>query len=134
MIEPQTAAEFCAAVASAYQEWEMVLAAVGEPRMTVPSVDGAESIKDVIAHVAWYEREMIGVLHEHALAGSDLWGLSTNARNVAIFAANRDRPLAEVLTEARNVHRQLLAELAALTDADLADATRFRDMPPAWHP
>ena len=57
-------------------------------------------MKDILAHIAWYEREMIGMLRAHAVAGSDLWDVSLDARNAAIYEINAGRPLGEVQAEA----------------------------------
>ncbi len=67
-------------------EWEALLAEVGEARMLQPGVAGEWSVKDVIAHVMWGEREMVGVMQAHALVGSDLWDLPEDERNAIMVA------------------------------------------------
>jgi hypothetical protein len=129
-----TRAEFLDLLRTARAEWDALLAAVPEGRMTVPGVEGQWSVKDVIAHITWHEREMLGVLQARALVGSDLWDLPLHQRNATIYAQNRDRPLAEVLAESRTVYPQLLAAVGELADADLTDAGRFADMPGDWVP
>ena len=103
-------------------------------KLSQPGVSSAMSVKEIIAHVTWYEREMIGVLQGRALAGSELWGVSSAERNAAILAAKRDRFLAEVRAEARQVYLQLI-ELLERTDEDaLNNPVHFRDMPADWVP
>jgi len=34
---------------------------VGKPRMTELGLPGGWSVKDVIAHITWYERKMVGM-------------------------------------------------------------------------
>ena len=114
--------------------WEALLAQVDEARMSEPGVAGEWSVKDIIAHVTWFEREMVGLLRERALAGSDLWNVKQDQRNAVIFQENRERPLADVLAEAQEVYRQLLPLLEALTDEELNDARHFRNMPTDWQP
>ncbi len=114
-------------------QWDALLAEIGEARMMQPAV-GEWTVKDIIAHTAWYEREMVEVLRARALVGSDLWGAPLEERNAAIFEENRHRPLAEVLAEARQVFAQLLEELQSLSDEDLSDPRRFREMPAEWMP
>ena len=48
-------------------EWDRVLSQIDVARMAVPRVAGEWSVKDVVAHVTWFEREMIGVLTAYAL-------------------------------------------------------------------
>jgi len=115
-------------------QWEELLAQVDEVRMLQPGVAGEWSIKDIIAHVTWGERELLGVVQAHALVGSDLWTLPQDDRNAVVFEENRDRPLHEVLAEAQQVFPQLLEALETLSDEDLIDPRRFRDMPVDWVP
>jgi hypothetical protein len=109
-------------------EWEATLAQVPAERMTEPGLAGGWSVKDLIAHVAWSEREMIGVIRERALVGSPLWNLSEDERNAIVYAENHERPLADVLAEERTIWDELLPGLESLTDGDLNDASRFRDL------
>ncbi|MDE0217922.1 MAG: hypothetical protein OXJ90_01530 [Spirochaetaceae bacterium] len=52
--------------------------------MLQPRAGGCWSGKDIVAHVIWYEREMVGVLKSRVLAGSDLWALPVDERNSAV--------------------------------------------------
>ncbi len=113
-------------------EWEALLAEVGEARMLQPGAAGEWSVKDVIAHVTWGEREMVGVMRAHALVGSDLWNLPEDERNAIMIAGQRDRPLHDVLTEERQVYAQFVEQVQALPDEDFTDARRFREMPEQW--
>lgn len=95
-------------------------------------------LQDLIAHVTWYEREMITVLEGRALAGSEHWALPVDKRNAAIHAelsaAHARRSLAVVLAEARQVHARLDAALRALPAGGFTDAAHFTNMPPDWEP
>ena len=115
-------------VRSARGEWDAAIAAIPEERMTEPGPSGGWSVKDVIAHVAWSERQMVGVIRERALVGSPLWALDQDARNAAVHAENRERALREVLDDERAVWSELLPGLESLSDEDLADRSRFREM------
>jgi len=126
--------EFLNALQTAHAEWEAVLAQVGEARMTEPGVVGHWSVKDTIAHVAWFEREMVEVLRARALVGSDLWDLTQDQRNAAIFEQNRNRSLRNVLAEAQQVFLQLVELVQALDDQDLNDPSRLANMPADWSP
>ena len=126
--------EFLAKLRDGRAEWNALLSSIDEARMIEPGVEGLWSLKDVIAHVTWFEREMIGLLQARALAGSELWELSPDERNAAIFEENRRRTLDDVLDEARQTYPQLLREVESLSDEDLNDARRFRDMPEEWQP
>lgn len=127
-------ATFLETLHTARAEWEALLAEVGEARMLEPGATGEWTVKDVIAHVMWCEREMVGVCEAHALVGSDLWNLTNEESNAIVVARYRETPLQDVLVEERQVYDRLLAALQTLSDEDLNDARRFRDMPVEWVP
>ena len=102
--------------------------------MLPPGAAGEWSVKDVIAHVMWGEREMVGVMQTHTLVGSDLWNLPEDERNAIMVAEQRDRSLHDVLTEERQVYAQFVEQVQALPDEDFTDARRFREMPEQWLP
>ncbi len=126
--------EFLQRQRRARTEWEALLGEVGPERMTRPGTAGYWSVKDVIAHVAWFEREMVGMIRARALEGSELWDLDQDARNAVVYEQNRDRPLDDVLSEARQVYAELLPLLEGMSDEEYADPSRFRGMPPGWAP
>ena len=121
-------------VQEARKEWLSLMAEVGRPRMTEPDLPGEWSVKDVIAHITWYEREMVGMLEAMALVGSDLWQLPHDERNIPIYEQNRDRSLDEVLSDAEQVYDHLLEAIASLSEDELCDPSHFRDMPGEWIP
>ena len=121
-------------VKQAHEEWRNLQAEVDKPRMIEPGLPGGWSVKDVIAHITWYEREMIGMLKAMALEGSDLWQLPQDERNIPIYEQNKDRPLEEVLSEAEQVYDQLFEAIASLSEDELSDPSHFRGMPSEWIP
>lgn len=127
-------ATFIETLRSGRAEWEALLAQVGKDRMLEPGAAGAWSVKDIMVHIMWGEREMIGVCKQRALIGSDLWNLPEDERNATMVAQQQDRPLEEVLHEEEQVYAQLLEAVQALTDEDFNDPGRFRYMPKEWVP
>ena len=115
-------------------EWDNLLAQVGEEKMAQPGVAGEWSVKDVIAHVTWAERETAQLLEARKFVGSQLWELPQDERNSVVFELSRGRPLGEVLAEAKEVFQQLVETVEALSEEDLTDSTRFQDMPVDWIP
>jgi hypothetical protein len=116
------------------EAWEALLARVNQDEMTEPVLPGGWSVKDIIAHVAWHEREMAGLLEGRALAGSDWWELPMDERNVMIFELYIDRPLDEVLEFAQQAYAHFLATFKPITNKELNDPARFEHMPPDWIP
>jgi hypothetical protein len=111
--------------------WEALLRDIGEDHMTQPVVAGEWSIKDIVAHLTAWRRRTVGRF-QAALRNEPtpppFWpaNLQTDDEiNAWIYAANRDRPLADVLGDSRDVFDQLVETLAAFPEADLLDSTRF---------
>jgi uncharacterized damage-inducible protein DinB len=126
--------DLLADIRAGWAGWEALLDGIDEAQMTRPGATGLWSVKDIVAHITWFEREMVGMLQARALIGSDLWQLPTDQRNAQIFEENRDRPLHEVLAEAEQVHQQFLEGVEALAEDDLVDPHRFPGMPEDWRP
>jgi hypothetical protein len=117
--------------------WETLLTEVGEARMTTPILASWWSIKDIIAHIAWHERQTAAVLQPdpgRRLVRDWLWVSSESRRNAVLFAESRDRALPEVLADAHQAFAQLVAAVEALTSKDRADHHRFPNTPPGWLP
>lgn len=116
------------------KEWDELLSQLEPEQLEIPGVIGDMSVKDLIAHVSWYEEQMVELLSTRVLAGSELWGLSPAERNQKIFELNKDRVLGEVLAESQGIHAMLRAELEKLIDMELVDAAAYEGMPEDWMP
>jgi hypothetical protein len=92
------------------------------------------SLKDIIAHVAWHEREMVGLLESKALAGSDWWNLPMDERNSLIYEQHKDMPLDEVLAWAEKEYARFAKAFEALPEEALNAPSFFENMPPDWTP
>ncbi|MBI5349923.1 MAG: ClbS/DfsB family four-helix bundle protein [Chloroflexi bacterium] len=128
-----TKQEFLSLLLFARAEWEAALNEDGEERMN-PIVYGEWTVKDLIAHVSWFVSQMVGVLKEKALVGSELWRLKNDERNAILFKENHGRDLKDVLEEDKRVYKQFLELFNTLNDEDLNEAAHFREMPPDWIP
>ncbi len=83
----------------ARRDWDKLLDQINEVDMGKPGVFGQWSIKDIIAHVTWYEKEMENMLRTKKLGGSELWELPPEQRDEAIYQKNKFKPLDEVKQE-----------------------------------
>ena len=116
-------------------EWDALLTEMPTQRLTEPGVAGDWTIKDIIAHVTWHEREMVGLLQGRTmLKGSGLWNLALEDRNQAIYDQNRHRVLEQVMKEAQEVFRELQGLVTEISDEELIDPSRFEGMPADWVP
>jgi hypothetical protein len=111
--------------------WKRLLDDIGEARMTEPGVAGEWSIKDIVAHLTGWRRRTVAsfqaALH-HESSFSPPWPPNLEEAdeiNAWIYAANKDRPLTDVLEESRAVFEQLVATLSAFPEAELLEPNRF---------
>lgn len=120
-------------------QWEALLSAIGEAHMTQPGVAGEWSIKDIIAHLTGWRRRTVARFQaalRHESSFSPPWPphLQTDDEiNAWIYAANRDRPVSDVLQDSRAVFQELVDTLDAFPEAELLDPKRFNwmgDEPP----
>jgi uncharacterized damage-inducible protein DinB len=114
--------------------WQAALTRFNAGNMEQPLPDSDWTVKDLVAHVTWYEQEMLDLLQQRRFAGSELWGLPNDERNAVIYAANRDRPVEDVLSQAREVSSALFTLLEQLSEDDLINPAHFPGMPEDWQP
>jgi uncharacterized damage-inducible protein DinB len=115
-------------------EWDDLLARMTPEQMQKPRAVGEWSVKDIIVHLTWYEKEMVGVLRSHMFSGSKWWDISLDERNRMICEESKDRQLAEVLDESRLVYQAFIQGLESLPEADLYNPASFPGMPSDWQP
>lgn len=105
-------------------------AGVSDTQLLEPGVTGAWSIRDIIAHVTWWEEEALTHLPT-ILAGrrpprySVTYG-GIDAFNAMKTAERKHLSLAEVLRQRDEVHRRLIVLIETAPDTELAGDTRFR--------
>jgi hypothetical protein len=110
------------------REWaalEHVYQGLSESQMSVPDT-GGWSIKDNLAHLAEWHRYMrlyhLRNQSPHEVMGVDKESfekLGEDEQNEVLFRRNKDRTLADVVTELRRSYEQVLADL---------DGMRFEDL------
>ena len=134
MESPTSVSQFLETIQQARADWNTLLESIDKSNMIIPGVAGAWSLKDIIAHITWHERQMVGLIQAHALVGSELWNLPTDERNAAIYEQVKDLPLDQVLKESSQVYEQLIEVLPTLSNEDLVNPEDFPGMPPDWNP
>jgi hypothetical protein len=76
----------------------------------------------------------VPVMRTRELVGSELWGLSDDERNEIVYQQNRDRSLQEIVHEEQQTYADLLEAAQTLSDEDLNNPHRFKQMPEEWVP
>ncbi len=99
-------------IETAWQAFQSSYAGLSEESLQKPGVAGDWSVKDIIAHVAWWEDEALKHL-PHILAGgrpprySVAYG-GVDAFNAMMREQRQDRSFADILLAADRSHRQLM--------------------------
>ncbi len=109
------------------QELEALLAQLTPAQLSQPGVAGDWSVKDMLAHIAWYQAEEVEFFGETGVEASPLWATPQDARNELLLAQNRERPLDDILTEFRTAFARFIAVVERLSDEDLNQPGRFLD-------
>ena len=105
-------------------------AGMSDAELLETGVTGAWSIKDIIAHVTWWEEEALTHLPLILSGGrpprySVTYG-GINAFNAKMTALRKDLSLAEVLKQRDDVHHRLIALIRSAPETQLTGETRFR--------
>jgi hypothetical protein len=111
--------------------WQALLDDIGEANMTQPEVAGGWSIKDIVAHLTGWRRRTvrrIQATRNHEPDVTPLWPSELQEDddiNAWIYESNRDRPLADVLNDSREVFQQLVDAIDAFSADELQDLQRI---------
>jgi uncharacterized protein (TIGR03083 family) len=130
-------AAFLATIHADRDRFDRVLRSVPPDLLTEPMLPGGWSVKDVLAHIAWGEREGIGVVRARALVGSELWNVSEDVRNEAVVHESRSLGLDEVMDEYRAAFGEWMSAVQELSEDELNEPERFAGLPeriPGWRP
>jgi len=105
-------------------------AGLSDAQILESGVTGAWSVRDLIAHVTWWEEEALTHL-PHILAGRRPPRYSTTYGGIDAFNALKTKEtkalsLAEVLRRQEATHRRVVALVAGAPERAIAGDTRFR--------
>lgn len=130
--QPMTGARLASILQAERSRWNELLAQVSVERMDVPGVEGEWSVKQIVAHLTWYEQAIVEGAQQALSTGTFTRrrpeGVGMDEMNDQIAQQSRARPASEVLAEADAVFGQLLALIAVCPEKMLNDP-RLLDLP-----
>jgi hypothetical protein len=102
---------------------------IPEESMLEAGVVDGWSIKDLLAHIALWESELVKLLWETSMGASPTTAhfkrLSVDKLNERWYQENKDRPLERIMADFEGVRKQTLRRVEAFTDEDLTEPGRF---------
>jgi hypothetical protein len=115
---------------SAWESLQESYAGLSEAELLEPGVTGAWSVRDIIAHVTWWEEEALTHLPLILAGGrpprySVAYG-GIDAFNARMTEQTKNLSLAEVLQRRDDVHHQLIALVQSAPGDQITGKSRFR--------
>ncbi len=111
------------------QRLDAALAQVDDDRWTTPELSGQWSIKDLLAHLGWWEDWIVdlyaALLRDEVPYARHLDQKAVDDLNAQALAKYRNQPLAEVRRQEEDAYRNLLAVVEKSPEEDLFDPKRF---------
>jgi uncharacterized protein (TIGR03083 family) len=113
---------------SGRQQFKATLARLTDTEMSAPFLLGNWSVKDMLAHIAWWEMRVLKI-YQTLLKGETVAPIfedvSIDALNARIYAEHRHRDLAEIIQEEEQTYQDLLSLVQTAPERDLFDPGRF---------
>ena len=114
-------------IAEIHREWgllEALLNGLSEAQMTAPNVLDSWSVKDMLAHLSYWEKVLLDRLGSALSGGAGqyppiLSEEDVHCVNAQVFAESQGRPFSAVLLEFRNLYTGVLTVVEALDETFL---------------
>lgn len=117
-------------LATAWSEFEDSYAGLSDAELLTPGVTGQWSVRDIIAHVTWWEEEALEHLPLIREGGRpprySVKYCGIDAFNALMTERRRHLSLPEVLRQHDNVHERLIAYVRSAPEELYRTETRFR--------
>ncbi|OGO62475.1 MAG: hypothetical protein A2030_01715 [Chloroflexi bacterium RBG_19FT_COMBO_50_10] len=129
-----TKTEFIDDLQNGRRQWRRIWKGIDLFGTSRPRTPGEMSLRDILFHVAWYEREMLEMVQLRTLVGSPWWRLPVDERNTHIKTEGETNSMLQAWRLEQQVYSELVVQLQTLRDEELEDARFFQDMPSDWVP
>jgi hypothetical protein len=115
---------------TAWTAFKESYAGLSDSQLTEPGVTGQWSVKDLIAHVTWWEEEALQHLPRILTGGRpprySLQYGGIDAFNAQMTEQTRGLSLADVLRQSEDTHQRLLAYIHSVPEEPFTRETHFR--------
>lgn len=124
-----TKTDFLLNLQNGRRQWHQIWRGIDLFGTSSPRRPGELSLRDILYHVAWYEREMVNMMKTRSFSGSPWWDLPDDERNALIKTEGLTISLLQAWRVEEQAFTDLLAQLQTLNDAELEDPKLFKEMP-----
>jgi hypothetical protein len=115
---------------TAWTAFQVSYAGLSDAQLMEPGVTGQWSVKDLIAHVTWWEEEALQHLPRILTGGRpprySLQYGGIDAFNAQMTEQTRGLSLADVLRQSEDTHQRLLAYIHSVPEEPFTRETHFR--------
>jgi uncharacterized damage-inducible protein DinB len=127
MAEWMKVKELIALIRATSTRMELLLAQLSVAEINQPGAVGVWSVKDVLAHIAFWERNAVSIVQATARGEAPLLSDDdeTERTNASVVAQYYQRALSAVIADWQQAREELLEALENLEDEDLNDPARF---------
>lgn len=139
MSERLTSSRIAERMEAARARFLETLAQMKEDEIVGIPVQDEWTAKDIVAHIAAWERELVGWLRTAArgevpdIPAPGTWSSYMDRFNARCYADNCERPLGEIMAESHQAYQKLMAELRALPDDPHDEVwSVWQDGKPPW--
>lgn len=129
-----TKTEFLLNLQNGRRQWHQIWRGIDLFGTSSPRKPGELSLRDILFHIAWYEREMVDMMKQRTLDGSPWWSLPVDERNAHIYSEGKTVSLLQAWRLEEQAFTDLLAQLQTLSNEELENARFFKTMPSDWKP
>ncbi len=102
---------------------------LSDEQLQIPGVTREWSVKDIIAHLSYWEAELVKLLWQvrqgSKPTSAQLLNTPVDALNEKWFQENQSRPLERVLSDYYAVRKQTIRRLDGFSDQELNDPKRY---------
>jgi len=127
MADQMTTADVAALIRETSTRMERLVTQLSVAQINQPGAVGAWSVKDVLAHIAFWECYAVNIIRD-ALRGETPVLVAeddTERNNASVVAQYYQRSLSAVIADWQQAREDLIEQLEQLTDDDLNDPDRF---------
>ena len=105
------------------KRWDLTIKSVFEKQLENEPVSQKWYLRDVIAHLTWYEKELLEALEKQSQVDSEFWNMEVEKRNDMIYRKTQEHSLNEIIQESKRTFEELIDVVATISDEDLNSDT-----------